>query len=84
MLLSKGTLRTAGSRLITYGRSFWPCRCAFIRCMKVVLPEPGEVLEELDFTVERQTSHAYADNSYRLATCGSLRSRHTLISWEET
>lgn len=40
MLLSKGTVRTAGSRFITYGGERWAWRWELIRCMKVVLPEP--------------------------------------------
>src|SRR5262249_127288 len=42
MLLSKGTFRTAGSRLMTYGGSLLPWRWALIRCMKVVFPDPGD------------------------------------------
>jgi hypothetical protein len=39
-----------------------------MRCMKVVLPEPGGELEEVSVFKERiLTCHAYADNSYRLS-----------------
>ena len=48
MFESKGTLRTAGSRLITYGGatvlgdSVWAvCRWELMRCINVVLPDPA-------------------------------------------
>lgn len=51
MLESNGTERTAGSRLMTYGGVFFACRWALIRCMKVVLPEPGRVISCLFLTL---------------------------------
>lgn len=44
MLLSKGTEWTAGSRLRTYGGLSLECRYELMRCMKVVLPDPGDSL----------------------------------------
>lgn len=54
MLGSKGTLRTAGSRLSTYGGAVvvgdcWCCvwRWELMRCMKVVLPEPAMPIQTI-------------------------------------
>ena len=64
MLEEKGTLRTAGSRFITYGGASLAWRWALILCIKVVLPEPEDCVSfEVNLRVEiRYTSHADTDN----------------------
>ena len=71
ILLSNGTLRTAGSRLMTYGGSLLPWRCELILCINVVFPEPSRMALALYPDSARirvlLTSHSDADNSYWLS-----------------
>jgi len=68
MFRAKGTVFTAGSRLIMYGGCFWVWRWAFRRCMKVVFPEPVKVRQFYSscrvIGGEGDTSHADANNCW--------------------